>query len=121
MIHLQVALYTHCILVFFLLLQFYPSLPQSWAFRTGIGTDLRKIDIAWCYEAIGTNRTEALLGFYTFTGCDQTGRFCDKSKTFWWKKFYKADSDTLEALGKLGTILFFCLEGKNIWKGDRFA
>ena len=59
---------------------------------------------------------KSLLGFHTFTGCDQTGRFSGKSKTFWWKEFYKVDGDTLEGLGKLDKILFSCLEGKGIWK-----
>ena len=58
--------------MFLLLLHFYPSLPQSLAFHTGNGIDSHKIDIAPCYEAIGSSRTETLLGLHTFTGCDQT-------------------------------------------------
>ena len=82
-----------------LLLLHYPSFPQSLVFHTVKGADLRKIDIASCYKAIGLSRAEASLGFHTFTSCDQTRRFSGKSKTFWWKEFYKADSDTLEVLG----------------------
>ena len=37
-----------------------------------------------------------------FTGCDQTGRFCGKSKTTWWKVFMAADDDVLGALLNLG-------------------
>ena len=80
--------------VFLLLLHFYPSLPQSLAFHTGKGADLRKIDTVSCYEAISPFRAKALLGFHTLTGCDQMGRLSGKSKTFWWKELYKADSDT---------------------------
>lgn len=69
-----------------LLPHFYLSFPQSLAFHIGKGTDLYKTDIA-CYEAIGTSRTEVLLEFYTFTGCDQTGRASGKSKMFSWKQF----------------------------------
>ena len=57
-----------------------------------------KVDIA-CYEAIGPGHVEALLGFYTFTGCDKTGRTSGKSKTFWWEEFCKAD---LESFTKIG-------------------
>ena len=73
--------------VFILLLHFYLSLAQSLAFRTGKGTDLRKTDIASCYEAIGSSRADVFVGFHTFTGCDQTGRFSVKSKLFWWREF----------------------------------
>ena len=83
----------------FLLLLHYPSFPQSLVFHTVKGADLRKIDIASCNKAIGLSRAEASLGFHTFTSCDQTRRFSGKSKTFWWKEFYKVDSDTLEVLG----------------------
>ena len=34
-----------------------------------------------CYKALGSCRANALFGFHTFTGCDQTGRFMGKSKT----------------------------------------
>ena len=71
--------------MFLLLLQFCPSFPQLLAFHTRKETDLRKTDIASCYEAVDPSRVKALLGFHTFTGCDQTGRFSGKSKTFWWK------------------------------------
>ena len=111
---------------YLLLLCFYLSLPQSLAFHTGKGTDFHQIDIA-CYKAIGPIRTKVLLEFHTFTGCDQTERFSEKSKTFWLTIFYQADSDTLEAFGKsvrwcfgsfrkINKILFSCLEGKGIWK-----
>ena len=66
---------------YLLLLRFYLSLPQSLAFHTGKGTDFHQIDIA-CYEAIGPICTNVLLEFHTFTGCDQTERFSEKSKTF---------------------------------------
>ena len=39
-----------------------------------------------------------------------------KQKEFWWKEFYKTDTDKLEALGKLGKITVSSLEGKAIGK-----
>ena len=54
--------------------------------------------------AIGPNRAEALLGFHTLTGCDQTGKFNGKSKSFWWKNFMEADTQFLDALSMLGEL-----------------
>ena len=55
-----------------------------------------------CYESLGPKRSEALLAFHVFTGCDQTGRFCGKSKSNWWKNFMKTDNDVLNAFAHLG-------------------
>ena len=91
-----------CIL---LLIHFYPFLPQSSLLHTGKGKDARKIDIGSSYEGTGPNHAQALLGFHVFTGCNQTGSFPKKSKTFWWKKFPRADKNTLDAIAKLGEEL----------------
>ena len=55
-----------------------------------------------CYESLGPKRSEALLAFHVFTGCDQTGRFCGKSKSSWWKNFMKADNEELNVFTNLG-------------------
>ena len=55
--------------------------------------------IGSCYKATGSCRTNALFGFHTFIGCDQTGRFMGKSKTFRWKTFANADDNILNAPG----------------------
>ena len=57
----------------------------------------RMIDIGNCYEAIGPLRASSVLGFHTFTGCDQTGKFRGKSKSTWWKSFMESSSKTLIA------------------------
>ena len=88
--------------VFLLLIFHYPSLLNALIFRTGKGSDLRHIFIGNCYKALGSCRTNELLGFHTFTGCDQTGGFMGKSKTSRWKNFENADDNTLKALGGLG-------------------
>ena len=92
--------------VFLLLVHHFESLPQSLIFRTGRGKDLRDISIRSCYEAIGPKHARALLGLHTLTGCDQTGRFSSKSKSFWWKQFLEADTDSLNALSELGKKIF---------------
>ena len=88
--------------VFLLLVHYYQSLPHLTCFRTGKGEKQRNIDIQSCYEAIGANRAQAILGFHVLTGCDQIGRFFGKSKLSWWKSFLKSDNNILNALSQLG-------------------
>ena len=90
--------------VFLLLLYYAESLTQVTFFRTGRGIDLRDINIHSCYEALGATKSKALLGFHTFTGCDQTGRlFNGISKTSWWKQFSVAENSVLDAFAQLGS------------------
>ena len=70
-------------------------------FRTGRGKEIRDFEVHACFEAIGAKHAKALLGFHTFTGCDQTG-FNGKSKSSWWKVFLEADDNILGALSMLG-------------------
>ena len=91
--------------VLLLLIHHYPQLPQSILFSTGRGENLRNIDIGRCYENIGQEHSDALLGFHTLTGCDQAGRFNGKSKAFWWKHFLTADKYILDAISQLGKVL----------------
>ena len=55
-----------------------------------------------CYESIGSNHADVLVGFYVFTGCDITGRFLGKSKALWWKTFKSSSQEELRALADLG-------------------
>ena len=87
--------------VFLLLVHYYPSIPSATKFKTGKGADIRTIDIGNCYEAIGPLRASSGLGFHTFTGCDQTGKFRGKSKSTWCKSFMETSSKTLNALSLL--------------------
>ena len=45
----------------------------------------------------------ALPGFHAFTGCDQTGTICGKSKISGWNTLKKADEQVLEAFASLGS------------------
>ena len=87
--------------VFLLLVHYYPSIPSATKFKTGKGADIRTIVIGNCYEAIEPLRVSSDLGFHTFTGCDQTGKFRGKSKSTWWKSFIETSSKTLNALSLL--------------------
>ena len=88
--------------VFLLLIFHYPSLSNALIFHTVKGSNLCDISIGSCYEVCGSFCANFLLGFHTFTGCDQTGRFEGKSKMFWWKNFMNTDDNTLKAPGDLG-------------------
>ena len=89
--------------VFLLLVHYYPSLPSGTKFKTGQGADIRIIDTGNFYEASGPLRASSVLGFHTFTGCDQTGKFHRKSKSTWWKSFIESSCKTLNALSLLGS------------------
>ena len=55
-----------------------------------------------CYESIGSNHADALVGFHVFTGCEVIGRFLDKSKALCWKTFKSSSQEKLRALPGLG-------------------
>ena len=92
--------------IFLLLIFHYPSLPNALMFCTGKVSNLRDVSIGSYYKALNLFRANALLGFHTFTGCDQTVRLMGKSKSFWWRNFINADVNTLKALGDLGKNRF---------------
>ena len=85
--------------VFPLLVQYYPSLLSP----TKLKTDIRMIDIGNCYGAIGPLRASSIIDFHTFTGCDQTGKFREESKSTWCKSDMESSSKTLNALSLLGS------------------
>ena len=58
--------------VLLLLIYFYEQLCPSTIFRTGRTNQVRDINIGLAHEALGEERSKALLGFHCFTGCDQT-------------------------------------------------
>ena len=88
--------------VFLLLVYYSEVLPQMTSFRTGKGDNQRDIDISICFEALGPLRSNSILGFHVFTGCDQIGRFNGKSKSSCWNTFMKTDEDVLLSFLKLG-------------------
>ena len=69
-----------------------------------------------CYESIGSNHTEALVGFHVFTGCDIIGRFLGKSKAIWWKTFKSSSEEELRMLADLGDNE--TLPGANVLEGN---
>lgn len=55
-------------------------------------------------EALGQERAPALIGFHSFTGCDQTAKFYGKSKLVCWKTFAKSPPNVIQASSTLGVI-----------------
>ena len=55
-----------------------------------------------CYESIGSNHADALVGFHVSTGCDIIRGFLGKSKALWWKTFKLSSQEEVRALAALG-------------------
>ena len=49
-------------------------------------------------------KSQSLLGFHAFTGCDTTGRFSGKSKATWFKLFLNTDENTTDAFQALSNV-----------------
>ena len=88
--------------VFLLLIFFYKDLCNHTTFRKGRGSSERDIDIGATYEALAEHRCKALLGFHSFTGCDQTAKFYGKSKLGCWKTFFHSPPEVLVVFSQLG-------------------
>ena len=72
-------------------------------FRTGKGVkELRDLDIGTIAEALGREKCAAIIGFHAFTGCDQIGRFNNKTKKSCWDIFIEADQEIVNAFKNLG-------------------
>ncbi|KAG1680475.1 hypothetical protein GQR58_012395 [Nymphon striatum] len=69
----------------------------------GTGGNRRSIALGPLYEAIGENLAETLPGFHAFSGCDQTGTICGKSKVSCWNALRKAERPVLDAFSTLGS------------------
>jgi len=70
-----------------------------------IGTEAKRryIPLGPLYNAVGDRVVAALPGFHAFSGCDQTGTICGKSKISCWNAFKKVDEQVLEAFARLGS------------------
>ena len=56
---------------------------------TGRGSRNLATDIKMTYKTLKADKNAALVGFHAFTGCDQTSKFCRKSKLTRWKVLTK--------------------------------
>ena len=53
----------------------------------GKGDQKRDINIGKSFEALGDPKSQALVGFHFFIGCDQTGKCNDNTKQSCWNTF----------------------------------
>lgn len=88
--------------VFLLLIHYYTQLPTVTIFETGRGSMKRKISIGAAFEVMGPNKSETLLDFHAFSGCDQTSKFNGKSNLACWKEFVDVGNTTIDAFKELG-------------------
>ena len=84
--------------VLLLLIHYYQQLPTSTIFNNGRDV----VDIGRAFESLGTQLSQAILGFHAFTGCDQTSKFNGISKRSCWKVFVKSDETVIKAFQKIG-------------------
>ena len=89
--------------VFLLAIHLYQKLSPKLVIRTGNAPDIRDIDFGKVYNSLSAKRSEGILGWHSFTGCDQTARFYGKLKNHFNKTFKSASLEVLESLGYLGT------------------
>ena len=88
--------------VLLLLVHMFLDLPLSTVFLTGKRRLKRNISVCNIHNKLGQKRASALLGFYTLTGSDTSGRFVGRTKDWCFKIFMSCDDDTLDALAILG-------------------
>ena len=66
------------------------------------GSGKHAIDIRIAYETLGADKSAALLDFHACTGCDQTSKFCGKSKFICWKVFTAANENIINPYQRIG-------------------
>ena len=81
----------------------YTSLCEDTSLVVGTGGKRRSIPLRPLHNASGGHVVATLPGFHAFTGCDQTGTICGKSKISCWNTLKKADEHVLEAFTSLGS------------------
>ena len=57
--------------VFLLAIHFYRKFSPKLVFRTGNASNIRDIDIGKVCNSLSGKHTEVILGWHSFTGCDQ--------------------------------------------------
>ena len=83
--------------VFLLAIHFYRKLCPKLIYLTGNPPNSRDIDIGKVCNSLSANHTETILGWHSFTGCDQTALFYGKSRNDFYKTFKSASPEILES------------------------
>ena len=85
--------------VFVLLTAFYPEIP---AVTTLLRLNNEKLSIPSSNNRIGAKHVEALIGWYSFKGTDNTGEFVSKALKSHFNAFLASDDDILHAFAAFG-------------------
>ena len=81
----------------------FASLCDETSVVVGTGDTRRSIPLRPLYDSLGGQLGAALPGFDAFTGCDQTGTICGKSKVSCRNTLSKAEQQVLKAFASLGS------------------
>ena len=73
--------------------------------RVGRGDYKRDIDIRKSFEALGDAKSQALVGFYAFTDCDQNGKYNDHAKQACWNTFITSHKKVINTFTILGNSI----------------
>ena len=84
--------------VLLILIHYYEQLTSSFVFKTTVHSYF----LGDIYENLSPSIRHALLGFHTFTGCDQTGTFSGFGKPLCWATLMNSSKKVLEAFQELG-------------------
>lgn len=96
--------------VMVLVLWKYTSLSEETSVVAGTGAKRGSIPLGPLNNALGGHVVAASPGFHAFSGCDQTGTICGKSKISCWNALEKADEQVLEAMRTLACLgCFSCI------------
>ena len=85
--------------VFVLLTAFYPEIPAA---TTLLRLNDEKLSILSSYNRIAAKHAEALIGWYSFKGTDNTGGFVSKALKSHFKAFLASDDDIHSAFAAFG-------------------
>lgn len=85
--------------VLVLLIGAYPLLPPLTCL---LRKKKERISIWQCYNKLGKERADALVGWYAFKGTDNTGTFAGKGVTSHFKAFMSSDGPILKAFAAFG-------------------
>ena len=73
--------------VLIIALSYFPRLRAKTCMLIGHENSRKLIVLKPIYDVLGCPLVSALIGFYSFTGCNTVGRFSGKDKITCWKSF----------------------------------
>ena len=91
--------------VLLMLLYHYQTLCTQAIMHVGRGDYKRDINIGKSLEALGDAKSQALVGFLAFIGCDQTGKLNDHAKQSCWNTFITSPKRVIDAFILLGNFI----------------